>query len=170
MIDQIGHIILAISKEQVFQKDVSMFKTIIENTCIPQIRLADHPLVCSPVELFISGYDNDTRELWDIPEAVEWYKTLYKNYPYVPYFLSPRSTQLYFGILEIVATDLVPEAKQMRGKELAALILDTFAHANIFFNEVFGSDLARYQPKIDILTKKIIQAAKDLVQGKWGGD
>lgn len=95
--DKIGYVFFAISKEQVLEKDVSMFNPHIESVCIPQIRSGHlHSLVV----LSVSGYDEDPRELWDILEVILWFKKLHEAHPYLPHFLSPGSVQLYLLMLE----------------------------------------------------------------------
>ena len=43
------------------------------------------------IDIFISGYDTDTRYLDQIPEVAEWYRQLNRRYPEALYFLAPQS-------------------------------------------------------------------------------
>lgn len=163
-----GHVISVISKEDILRKDLSLFRTHIEDICIPQIRTGGRDDGCSALVLSIDGYDKDRRELWNIPEVLEWFKTLSRTYPYVPYFLSPGSIQLYFGILERVSADVAASAVAFeKHKGLIPLMTDTFGEANVFFERTFGSDLAGCQPVIDLLTQKINRAVTNLIDGRW---
>jgi hypothetical protein len=42
----------------------------------------------SKAELTISGYDDDPRELYEIPEVCQWAKWIVKEFPVLPFFLT----------------------------------------------------------------------------------
>jgi hypothetical protein len=43
-------------------------------------------------KLSVSGYGNDTRELYEIPEVCVWARNCFKKIPYLIYFLDDAST------------------------------------------------------------------------------
>lgn len=69
----IGHVIAAISKDDLLRLEFALFKAHVEDVCIPQIRAGGRKDGCSPLVISISGYDTDPRELWQIEEVRVWF-------------------------------------------------------------------------------------------------
>jgi hypothetical protein len=53
------------------------------------------------VALVFTGYDDDLRELWEVPEVRRWFAGFVAEVPHLLMFLSPEfgSTKLYFALL-----------------------------------------------------------------------
>jgi hypothetical protein len=49
---------------------------------------------CNKIDLSISGYDDDPRELWEIHEVKSYFKQLDKAFPYWFYFITKHSGAL----------------------------------------------------------------------------
>ncbi|MCJ7573618.1 hypothetical protein MUO93_05065 [Candidatus Bathyarchaeota archaeon] len=56
----------------------------------------------------VDGYNEDPRELEDIPEVVQWAKTWIKRQPFAPYFLSGNG----FVLLQIMVTGSIRIGKK----------------------------------------------------------
>jgi len=168
-----------IGKNQILTHDTSMFMPFIENACIPQLRSGDRDY--AKMTILVDGYNDDDRELWDIPEVTEWFKTLHKTYPYILYFLTPESIKLYFNILapivyDFISIDLIGEycdelgleaepalsGKILNRQKIGVLFLNICCYFQPYFESLFGKDLPKYQDTLDDTFKKTAQIIKEM--------
>jgi hypothetical protein len=54
------------------------------------------------VEIFIDGYNEDSRELFEIPEVNEWAKKIFTNTSGLSYFLTKDSKAQFFNVLKMI--------------------------------------------------------------------
>ena len=91
-------LILNVARESVEQadtRDIAPF--LYDLTQAPEKALASR----GNVAIILQGYENDSRELYEIPEARRWWQTLDSQFPELFYFLSPYMEQrvLYISCL-----------------------------------------------------------------------
>jgi hypothetical protein len=53
----------------------------------------------SRAELTISGYDNDPRELYEVPEVCQWANRIANDFPVLPFFLTDTALDRFVGWL-----------------------------------------------------------------------
>lgn len=83
---------LTASRENVERGDTSEVAGILnEIVQTPGNRKIMH--FCQSVAIAIDGYNDDPRELYQIPEARRYWQLLDKQFPYLFYFLSPNVDQ-----------------------------------------------------------------------------
>jgi hypothetical protein len=66
---------------------------------------------CEKVEIGVSGFDDDTRELYEIEEVRKFVYKLDSEFPYWLYFLTKRGTGLAFILSCFCPPFLTPEAQ-----------------------------------------------------------
>ena len=67
---------------------------------------------CERVDIGVAGYDDDSRELYEIPEVRDFIHRLDEEFPYWLYFLSKRRLGLMFILSCFCPPYLAPEAQQ----------------------------------------------------------
>lgn len=67
---------------------------------------------CERVDVCCTGYDSDSRELWEIPEVREFVKRLDRQFPYWCYFLSRNGEGLLWLTYCLYPLALTPDEKQ----------------------------------------------------------
>jgi hypothetical protein len=72
------------------------------------------------VDICVHGYDEDPRELCDLPEVREFVYKLDENFPYWCYFLSKRTPGLMFIFSCFCPPHLTPEARDRIWRETIA--------------------------------------------------
>lgn len=72
------------------------------------------------IRVFVNGYDDDPRELWDIPEVRAFYRKLDEKFPYWFWFCDKGAVSL-----KVISDCLYqPSGKAEEGKQAAALVDD----------------------------------------------
>ena len=90
-----------ISNQSVQRKDLHDIEDII-NAAINKIQNSAKIYLCN---LTISGYDNDPRELVEIPEVRIWCREAHAKAPYLPYLLANDSLEFYlFSLIDLEVT------------------------------------------------------------------
>jgi hypothetical protein len=74
-----------VEKKDVLNGDLSTVKSLIDNAS----KILKSSGAVQLINMSISGYDLDPRQLSEIPEVVTWFKMVHKEFPYLPLFLSP---------------------------------------------------------------------------------
>lgn len=67
---------------------------------------------CERVDIGVGGYDEDPRELYEIPEVREFMSKLDAEFPYWLYFLTKRGSGLMFVLSCFCPPFLAPEAQR----------------------------------------------------------
>ena len=83
------------SVETCSEKEIISIKDYVKN--ITTVSIAKQHL--NRFKLIISGYDNDTRELYEIPEVCVWARDCFQKIPYLIYFLDHASTYPFISWL-----------------------------------------------------------------------
>lgn len=95
------------------------------------------------VVFFFSGYDQDPRELCEVPEVVSFSRTLFREWPYLFHF-SVRSDDALAALLRILTTPVVHRHNGKVGFEYnaRALKFEVFAqfHGLNCLHEAFNLD------------------------------
>lgn len=99
-------IYLYVSKNSVVQKDISGFTTLLKRLTIDDEMIA---LGRGKISFFVDGYNSDPRELFQIPEVIEWAKILIPEFKYWAYFINmvdPIHPLTGLNILHFCSVDL----------------------------------------------------------------
>jgi Chlororespiratory reduction 6 len=79
------------------------------------------------IGLVISGYEDDPRELWEVPEVRRWFSRFVAAVPHLLMFLSPEwgSSKLYFALL----------LEELDNEHLLPALEDAFQAMNAYIAE-----------------------------------
>jgi len=87
----------------------------------------------STAELTISGYDDDPRELYEIPEVCRWAKEIIKEFPVLLFFLKDTSIDRFITWIsgplsrqEIVSPEFLKKHGEMKAKYCFEAIAEAF--------------------------------------------
>ena len=93
------------------------------------------------VEITVSGYDDDPRELWEIPEVKRWFETLDKAWPFAFFFMSTLGAGLRVLALCCIGAETIDEnTVQVSPLYMAAFMSEHFVPMNAMFELVSLSD------------------------------
>jgi hypothetical protein len=104
------------------------------------------------VDIGVNGYDDDTRELWDIPEVKIFIQKLDQRFPYWFYFLTKLGCGL--KMVAFCCTNLIKLTDEQVWLEPASLKLFYNSHF-IAVNEL-GGKIGMSNKKNEELTYKVI--------------
>lgn len=96
--DEVDYLNIVIDREDVEVLNVKKYVDML-STLYPDRTLTKK--FCERVALFITGYDNDSRELWQIPEVKRFTKELDKGFHYWFYFLDKNNGTLLWITLAL---------------------------------------------------------------------
>jgi hypothetical protein len=88
----VDYIMLGVSREEVENLDIRRMKNNLE--CLLKIDYAKK--FCERIDITVSGYDEDKKELCEFPEVRTFIFLLDKEFPYWFFYLSKFSTSLRF--------------------------------------------------------------------------
>jgi hypothetical protein len=108
---------------------------------------------CNKIDLSISGYDDDPRELWEIPEVKSYIKQLDKAFPYWFYFITKHSgaLKMIFGCCNDIARsntlffEIKPES------------MLSFLKSHIFAMNIMCDEIGMSEKEIEMLTNQNLQ-------------
>jgi len=80
-----GLVMLNVSKEEVMKLDTSGFKTLLDRLTINDEMIAKSE---GKLSFLIDGYNDDTREIYEIPEIRNWIRKVFHEFKYWGYFLN----------------------------------------------------------------------------------
>lgn len=80
-----------VQKSEVLSTDISGLSPVIE----ARIKATQESQSWFLLDLRVSGYDLDSRALWELPEVREWFELVSQKWPFLPYLLTRESCQLY---------------------------------------------------------------------------
>jgi hypothetical protein len=105
--------VIAIEHEVSQSGDASAFATwLYKNLMSTPEALHEHRLA---IEFVWEGYEDDPRELWDIPEVVAFNRDLNQRWPCSLYFLPPGGNSLLIMVFSLVGATLVRGPVDGRG-------------------------------------------------------
>lgn len=99
---------VVISRQQVEAGDISEPLSVLRKL----LNKNDAIQLCERVDIGVYGYDDDPRELYEIPEVREFVSKLDSEFPYWLYFLTKRGLGLMFILSCFCPPFLTPEAKE----------------------------------------------------------
>lgn len=99
--EQFDRVVLVITKEYIDNEDFEHVNDILTKLMENSIKNENK------LSLIIDGYDNDLRELYEIPEIRNYFQTLDRLFPYWFYFVN-RKTEEKYSSLVIIMLLLVP--------------------------------------------------------------
>ena len=112
-------IFIGISRQEVESSDTSVLSALL--------RLLDKESAIQfreRVDIAVYGYDDDPRELYDVPKVRGFIRKLDDEFPYWCYFLSKRGSGLLFILYCFCSPCLMPEARdRIEGEEVAQYLL-----------------------------------------------
>lgn len=107
---------IIISKDQVDRNDISISNNILQQL-ITDVEITNH--FRERIEVSFDGYDNTTKEIWEIPEVRSFVVELDSKFPYWLYFLTKNGGGLFAVLRCFLLPHLMPEAdKQINGIRL----------------------------------------------------
>lgn len=80
-------ILLNVSQKEVLNMDTSGLMTLLTKLTINDEIVKKSE---SKLSFFIDGYNNDSREIYEIPEVINWMKKVFEDFKYWGYFLDMR--------------------------------------------------------------------------------
>ena len=83
--------LVILDKSIIHRKDLSPFTRIITRAECSNVALYKHTITAQ-----VDGYNKDSRELYEIPEVVEYFRLLITEHPEVFYFLNKNSWLIVF--------------------------------------------------------------------------
>jgi hypothetical protein len=121
-------IVILATREEIENQDLSRIEPLLNS-------LLKSPLdFYGSVDIVVDGYDNDPRELWEIPEVRSWFQVLDKRWPYWFYFSCTETAGLCTVMLCCVKTEKV-DATHLRVSPLDAAVF--FAEHFVPMNDIF---------------------------------
>jgi hypothetical protein len=87
--------VLIIDRNSVESCDVSLIEEFFANTIASEEELLSR---INQVAFSVDGYDDDARELFDIPEVRDYFRRVNELFPSFFYFLEPTSRHAWLGI------------------------------------------------------------------------
>jgi hypothetical protein len=96
-----------ISREDIETGNISTTVLLLEKLLNPDAALK----YCEKVDIGVYGYDDDPRELNELPEVRDFIYKLDEKFPYWCYFLSKRATGLMFILSCFCPPYLTPESR-----------------------------------------------------------
>lgn len=159
VLDDIGPVVLTISREEIEASDHDRLSTLI-GVVGPREVLAGN--TSFQILLFVDGYNDDPRELWEIPEVLDWYLVLYRLYPQLAFFLDPGSCRLFFYMVLRMLSDSTENPT-------SDLSVEVLKRTFVAFNEVMaawaGPSAGRYDAQFAARTKIVTEALLMLAPG-----
>lgn len=159
--------IIVVSKEEVLGGDISAVETGLETAINVTKQTKD---ISRRLVILIGGYNEDRRELWQIPEVISWFGRLD---PKVAYWLDDLTIPLYFKICALNLSESEvrrifgwsPETQHIlppynQGHRELAMTMLTYATGNMFCEELFGGDKKAAKRVIDLATSRINRCLK----------
>lgn len=126
----VDYLNIAIDKEDIENNNIGKYLDMLD-PLYPNIPLANK--FCEKVSLFIDGYDNDSRELWEIPEVRKFAKSLNEKFHYWFYFLDKNTSSLMWITLALFGTG----KGKANGYEIDNKAFNDFLHKQmVYLNEV----------------------------------
>jgi len=105
------------------------------------------------VAISVLGYDDDPRDLWRIPEVVEWIRLVDAEWPFWFYFISPeRPDWLKVIIYCLCKTERVQGGTSVSPDELQRFLIDKIAQMNRICTHAADS-----QQTADEMSKLIVE-------------
>jgi len=98
---------IVISREDIEAGDIGSTVSVLEKLLNPEVALK----YCEMVDIAVYGYDDDPRELNELPEVRDFVYKLDAEFPYWCYFLSKRRTGLMFILSCFCPPHLTPESR-----------------------------------------------------------
>ena len=86
---------MEIEPYDLFEKDTRLPLASI-NLANEEVLIAES---CGRFRITIKGYDDDPRQVFDIPEVRGWFAALHKDAPHFPFFLEPELIVVYAAAL-----------------------------------------------------------------------
>lgn len=109
-------VILSISKKEILKQDISGFLNLLDKLIIDDDMIKKTK---GKITFFIDGYDNDSRELYEIEEVREWVKQVLPAFKYWGYFLNMEQYMHKISglrILQACYCDLTSISKVLNNK------------------------------------------------------
>jgi hypothetical protein len=108
-------LILVVSREQVESADITDVLDVLEKLLTsPEIALE----FCERVDITFDGYNDDARELFEIPEVRNFVYELDNQFPFWLYFLSKYHSGLFCVLNCFLPPNLMDEAKKRKWPQL----------------------------------------------------
>ena len=183
--------IVVIPKEDILRNNFGTVQKVI-SSLIEEIKITKRfPTL---VRLEIDGYNNDPRELWEIPEVISWYGNLHFKYGFLPFFLDEGSIQLYLSHVMIfkddhysysdleeleeiygIGKDAINTSKMtikrgnrkkvIRDINMLVVVTEVYEKGNQLINETFSGDNDTIERLIDAATQRISSVKRFIKQG-----
>jgi hypothetical protein len=120
---RVDGLVLHASRSEVEARDIDHASTALDNLLNPEVA---HRLKGRLI-FEIRGYEDDPRDLYEIPEVRAWMHALDQIFPYLFYFMDvgPRST-LSFVAFSLCEWEKVPNGKQIPPDELQRFLIFHF--------------------------------------------
>ncbi len=108
---------------------------------------------CNRIDLSISGYDDDPRELWEIPEVKSYIQQLDIAFPFWFYFMSKQT-----GALKMIY-GCCNEIKRSSAVffEVKPESMLSFLKAHIFAMNIMCDEIGMSEKEIELLTNQNLQ-------------
>lgn len=139
--DATGYLVLSIGRKSIETGQVEGTTNFFSRLCRNDAAAMRN---AGKVNLHIQGYDDDPRELWEVPEVVQWFKAVEPLVRYWFFFLrsndQPNGLKLLAACVcdatrEVVCTSVAPE-KRLR-VSMNSELLSSFMHRNfVWLNEL----------------------------------
>ena len=143
---------VGISRQEVESGDISVLSALL--------RLLDKDaaiLYREMVDIAVFGYDDDPRELYEVPEVRHFVRKLDDEFPYWCYFLSTRGNGLLFILYSLCSPNLPPETRdQIWRKEIMEYLIKRGLPAMNRICEVTGCSEAEIMQLTNGVTNYII--------------
>ena len=89
------NIVIEVNKDTIEGNDISVCDEILESVIFKTPESARQYF--QSVLFWFAEFDNDKREVYEIPQARKWFQKIDKMYPYFLYFVMPEQYYLYIS-------------------------------------------------------------------------
>jgi hypothetical protein len=107
-------VMTTIYREQIEAGDIKVVLDILESVGLLELEFAELETLerlQSQIGLFIDGYNDDSRELWEIPEVRSYFQNLHSVWPYGLWFFNRQTATLQLLVLCHINPTLKPNTK-----------------------------------------------------------
>jgi len=123
------HVLVPIQRADVESGDVSATVEVFD--CFAVSRTMAMSML-GRVAISVSGYDDDRRSLWKIPEVRRFFARLHRAIPHMLFFLSPGKQASALWVTLCCEFTVVGGVPSIDPETLSEFVMDSFAANNVF--------------------------------------
>lgn len=129
----VDHILVPIQRAAVETGDVSATVEVFETFAASRDMAMS---VLGRVVISVSGYDDDPRPLWEVPEVRRFFARLHRAVPHMLFFLSPEKQASALWVMLCCELTAARGALRVDQETMIEFVTDGFAANNVFCESI----------------------------------